>query len=224
MHCKHELAPMDLVPVLSFLMLGGKCRYCRKKLSWQYPAVELSAAVIFALFGLHYGAFAWSLVRDLFFVGVFIVIGLYDLKHYLILDRVIVPNLIIATVSAISFDVVRHCSVVSIHCQTGGGILAGLLVAGFFYAQYVLSGGKWIGFGDVKLAFLFGMVLGWPLAIVGLFVAYVAGAAAGVGLIAAGKKHLSSRLPFGTFLAASVIITLLYGPRLLNWYLNLIGY
>jgi prepilin signal peptidase PulO-like enzyme (type II secretory pathway) len=224
MHCKHELGPKDLVPVLSFALLGGKCRYCHKKLSWQYPAVELLTAIVFAAFGFHYGGFAWSLIRDLFFVGVFIVIGVYDLKHYLILDRVLVPNLIIATVAAISFDVVRHCGVTSIHCQTGGGILSGLLVAGFFYLQYVLSRGKWIGLGDVKLAFLFGMVLGWPLALVGLFIAYLAGAAVGLGLIAAGKKHLSSRVPFGAFLAAAVVITLLYGPRLLSWYLTTIGY
>jgi prepilin signal peptidase PulO-like enzyme (type II secretory pathway) len=219
------LAPIDLIPVLSFIMLGGRCRYCHKKISWQYPIVEILTAVMFVVFGWLY-AYSPSieLVYGLIFGSIFVVIGVYDLKHYLILDKVVFPALLSAFIFAILKDYTTGCSFVTLNCHLAGGVLAALIGSGFFYLQYAYSGGRWIGFGDVKLGLLLGMVVGWPNILALLFVAYLLGAFVGLGFVFAGKKHLSSKMPFGTFLTASAILTMMFGSDLINWYMGLIGY
>ena len=108
--------------------------------------------------------------------------------------------------------------------QLVSGILGAVLVSGFFYLQYLFSKGRWIGFGDVKFGLLLGSLFGFPLALLVLLLAYCSGAMVGVSLIALGKKKLSSKLPFGTFLGFSAIIVLLYGDQIWNWYMKLIGF
>ena len=222
-HCKHILAPLDLVPVFSFIFLRGSCRYCGKKISWQYPAVELFTATSFTLLALHYGLQItdYGLWFSLIFVSFLIVIAVFDLKHYLILDKVLLPASIIALIELIyqSFSL-HNFGLHSPLIQGGVGVL---IISGFFGLQYLVSRGRWIGLGDVKLGIFLGLVFGLGQSIMLLFVAYFVGAVVGVGLILLGKKHLSSRLPFGTFLAFSAIIMMLYGASLLHWYLGLIG-
>ncbi len=222
--CGHELAAIDLVPVLSYLALRGHCRYCKKKISWQYPAIELLTAIIFALLAAHAN---WNLtsilISQLIFACIFIVVAVFDLKHYLILDKVIFPAMGLALAFALYWDIQTSCGL-AWSCHTVGGLVAAVLVAGFFLMQYLISRGRWIGFGDVKLGLLLGLVLGLPLALVGLFLAYLVGAVTGVGLILAGHKTMSSRLPFGTFLCFSAILTILYGHPVLDWYLRLLGF
>ena len=223
-HCKHELSAADLFPVLSYVFLGGRCRYCRAKISMQYPIVELATGIIFlVLTSLNNYEIDFVLLRNLYFASVFIVIAIYDFKHYLILDKVVFPNLAIAFILNIILDVQAGCSGLSLSCLTFGGIVAAVAISGFFFLQHTVSKGRWIGFGDVKLGLLLGMVLGWPLGIVGLFLGYVLGALTGVSLILAGQKKMSSRLAFGTFLCFSGIMTMMYGRTLLDWYLTLIG-
>jgi leader peptidase (prepilin peptidase)/N-methyltransferase len=212
-NCGHTLAAYDLVPLFSFLFLGGKCRYCGKKISIQYPLVEFITGIVFVLVLLHYGlritdyGFWFQIIMACFLI----VIAIFDFKHYLILDKVIFPALGLVVVYNIW------------QSNFWMGLLSGFGVAGFFLLQYLISKGKWIGFGDVKFGLLLGNLSLWPQSLLVLFLAYMIGAMVGIVLIATGKKDLGSKLPFGVFLSLSAIIVMLAGERIMSWYLNLIG-
>jgi leader peptidase (prepilin peptidase)/N-methyltransferase len=223
-HCGHVLGAMDLIPVVSFIWLRGQCRYCHKKISWQYPIVELVTATVFLLIAGHFGfqvgepAF-WV---NLFFAAVLIVIGVFDFKHYLILDKVLLPVGILALLWNLYQDLSGAGPSFSGYLVLG--VVSGLGLAVFFGLQYVLSRGKWIGLGDVKLGWVMGNMLNWPLSLCMLMLAYFSGAFTGVILIGLGRKQMSSKLPFGLFLAFSGIITMLWGDKIVAWYLGLIGF
>jgi len=210
--CGKQIAWYDNIPILSFLMLRGKCRHCRKSISWQYPLIELTTAGVFLwlflIFGLTLDFFVFT-VLSCFLIVIFV----YDLLHYLILDEVVIPAAIFALFA---------------NLYTGHGfwnlILAVFLGGGFFLAQFLISKGRWIGGGDVRLGALMGLTLGFPMVLIALFVAYFAGAFTGLILIIFNHKKMSSKVPFGTFLTAATFITFLYGQQLLSWYLNLINY
>jgi leader peptidase (prepilin peptidase) / N-methyltransferase len=219
--CKKTLEARDLVPLFSFIFLGGKCRFCEKKISWQYPLVEFFTALVFFLLSLQY-----PLGIELFFFCILssflIVVAVYDYKHFLILDKVVFPGIAVALVFALLKDFTAGCWL-SLDCAVISGLLGVLSISGFFFLQYWYSKGRWIGFGDVKFGILLGLTVGFPLSIVLMFVAYMSGAVVGTALIAMDKKEMSSKLPFGSFLALSAIFTVLYGQAVLDWYLNLIG-
>ena len=212
--CHRELHALDLIPVISFILLRARCRYCHKKISWQYPLVELITAVTFVLLFWNYEfrITNYELWFNLILSCFFIVIAVFDLKHYLILDKIVFSALVLAIV----YNILRG--------QLFSGLLAGFGVAGFFLAQYLLSKGKWIGFGDVKFGLLLGNLAGWPASLLVLMLAYFLGAVIGIALIILGRKRLGSKLPFGVFLGASAIIVMLYGDLITNWYLRLIGF
>lgn len=210
-HCKHQLAFWDLIPVFSFLFLKGKCRYCQKTISCQYPLVEIATGILFVLF------FAIRLplidIREtglLIIIPFLIIIFIYDLKHYIIPDKVIYPAIGIALIFAL------------IHSLKLDLLLSALAAAVFFAAILLISRGKWMGAGDIKLAFLMGLVLGWPNILVALFLAFLTGAIIGVALIVFGRKTLKSEVPFGPFLVAGTFLALFLGENIINWYLSLI--
>ncbi len=201
--CKHILNWQDLIPVLSFLFLKGRCRYCQQKISLQYPLVELATGLIFILVILtpsNIYAYAYLLLMSCFLIIIFI----YDLKHYIIPDKVIYPAIAIALIFNFPFS-----------------ILSAFGAAAFFLAIVLISRGKWMGVGDIKLAFLMGLVLGFPNILVALFSAFLIGAIIGIGLIAAGKKTLKSEVPFGPFLVTGTFMAIFWGEKLINWYFNL---
>jgi len=202
--CKHKLGLFDLIPVLSFFLLERKCRYCQKPISWQYPLVELATGFLFVLcFLFHVPYFAFVIVSLL------VVVFVYDLKHY------IIPDKIVYFAIAVAF-IFNFQNLVSDYL-----ILSAIAAAAFFLSIVLLSRGKWMGMGDVKLAFLMGLLLGWPGIFVALFLAFFIGAILGVILIISGKKQLSSEVPFGPFLVTGTFIALFWGPDLINWYQNL---
>jgi leader peptidase (prepilin peptidase)/N-methyltransferase len=223
-HCKHELSPADLIPLFSFVFLRGRCRYCRKKISWQYPLVELFTGITFLLVGAKF-AFAFSFVDfwfQLTFICLLILIAVYDFKHYLILDKIVFP----AAALAVVYALIRSYSLGSfgIHSALIQGIIGIAIISGFFGLQFFISKGRWIGFGDVKFGLFLGMIFGLGMSLMLLFLSYCLGAIVGVLLIAMGKKDLGSKLPFGTFLGICGIIMILYGPRLVDYYLKLLGF
>src|SRR3989344_7355422 len=209
-HCGHRLVARDLIPLLSFIWLFGRCRFCGQKISWQYPAIEALTAGIFVLLYLKFGS-SLELAIAMFFASSLIVIAVFDFKHYLILDKVLLP----VGAAAIIWNFFGDSLV--------PGLVSGLGLALFFGLQYVLSRGRWIGLGDVKLGFVLGNILLWPLSLCMLMLAYFSGAVVGILLMALGKKQMSSRLPFGSFLAFSAIITMLWGDKIVAWYSGLIG-
>ena len=217
-HCKHQLSWLDLVPVASFLFLKGKCRYCHKRISTQYPIVELATGLIF-LFIFWFSGFywtlgigVWELVKLCFMLYVassLIVIFVYDLKYYLIPDSVLFPAILI-TFTYRFFQFLNFSNF----------IVAALIASGCFLFIFLISKGNWMGFGDVKLAILLGLLLGFPNILVGLFLSFFFGAIIGVALIYLNKKGLKSEVPFAPFLIAGTFIAIFLGQEIVNWYMH----
>jgi len=245
--CGHVLRWYDLIPILSFFVLRRRCRYCGQKISWQYPMVEITTASLFLLITNYQlpitnefkiSQFSNFLISDyiglifwLFIMSCLIVIFVYDLRHYLIPDKIIYPAIIISVLFR-AFEVLNfaHWNLFGIW-DLGFGIwknffiflLSAFGAAAFFLAVVLITRGRGMGLGDVKLAFLMGLVLGWPQILLALLLAFGSGAIVGVGLIIANRKTLKSQIPFGPFLAAGTIFTFLAGPYLINWYLSFFG-
>jgi len=215
-HCKHQLSWLDLFPVVSFIMLAGKCRYCQKTISWQYPAVEVVTAVVFALlvsqFWFPYWLYAVALLAV---ASALIVIFVYDFYYYLIPDKVLFPA------AAVMFSYRLFAWLANWDSLTNY-LVAALVAAGFFLAIFLVSRGRWIGFGDVKLAILLGLMLGWPNIIVGLWLSFLLGAVVGVAAMVASKKGMKSEMPFAPFLILGTFLALFWGQQLLQWYTQFI--
>lgn len=215
--CKHILAWYDLVPVISYLMLAGKCRYCKKVISIQYPLVELATALLFiAVFNFDH---ATKTIYLFITLSLFIIIFVFDLKHYIIPDKVVLPAIAISLIYNI-FLLLTNDITLRIFLNF---IYAGFFPALFFFLLFFLSQGKWMGFGDVKLALFMGLFLGFPKILVALFLAFMFGAIIGLGLIAFGNKTIKSELPFGPFLISGTILALFFGTSLINWYLSFLS-
>ncbi len=214
-HCKHQLSWQDLIPLLSFFVLKGKCRYCKKPISWQYPLVELATGILFILI-LNFSTRPGGVI--LFVVSCFlIIIFVYDLKHYIIPDKIIYPAIMVSGiwyfVSGIFLNLYTKYEILNTIYSAFGAVA-------FFLAIVLISRGKWMGVGDIKLAFLMGLILGFPNILAALFLAFLIGAIIGVGLIAAQKKTFKSEVPFGPFLVTGTFIALFWGETIINWYLN----
>ena len=219
-HCQHLLSWQDLIPVFSFFILGGKCRYCGKRISWQYPLVELATGILFLLIFIYFNNFLvtgywlpvtifWLLVTSFL-----IIIFVYDFKHYIIPDKVIYPAIVIAFI---------YNLITGYRLPVTGYLLAAFAAAGFFLFIVLISRGKWMGVGDIKLAFLIGLLLGWPNTLLALFLAFLIGAIIGLGLIILKKKTIKSELPFGPFLILGIYIAFFWGKEIINWYFGLFG-
>jgi len=211
--CKKQLVWNDLIPVFSFLSLKGKCRYCQKKISCQYPLIEILTGLVFLLI---FNQLQFSNLIGLLFlfyiVSSLIIIFVYDLKHYEIPDKVLIPAIIVALIYCIVFNFSGALN----------NLLAAFLAFSFFFSIFWFSKGKWMGFGDVKFAILIGLLLGTLNTLLALFLAFFFGAIIGIILMISEKKGLKSEIPFGPFLVSGTILALIWGPKIINWYLNLL--
>lgn len=222
-HCHHKLAPIDLIPVISWLMLRGRCRYCHKKIE-DSPLVELAVAAYFVssyllwpvALNTNYAVFDFALWL-VYGVGLAILFT-YDLKWYLLPDKVVWPLVGIGAIDFIARVLYLGYSPVQIAVELG---LSLVVVAGFYYVLHILSRGKWVGLGDVKLGIFIGLALGWQAALVSLFLANVIGCLVVIPGLLLGKLRRNSQVPFGPFLIAGFVIAGLYGQQLLDWYLGL---
>lgn len=217
--CHHELAAKDLIPVVSWLFLRGKCRYCGRPISVQYPLVELITAALFvfsyafwpfAYDGKGTTLFAFWLV---FLVGL-IALALYDIKWQLLPNKILFPLMYIAVVQSIVLLIfspsIRQLLSILFSALIGGGI---------FYVLFQISSGKWIGGGDVKLGTLLGLVLAnSSLMIMTIFTASLIGTAISLPFLISGRFNRKSRIPFGPLLIAGAIIARLFGASLITWY------
>ncbi len=219
--CQHTLAWYDLLPVISWLSLGGKCRYCHQPISWQYPLVELATAFLFVIsyafwpYSIHtpYSVVLFGLW--LIFVTGFMALMVYDLRWMILPNRLVFPLQVLA-VLYVAIQVVFGLG----GWQLAQGALLGVVCsAGLFYVLFQLSQGRWIGGGDVKLAVVLGLLLTGPLrALAMLFVASLLGSIVGIPLLLKGKAKRNTRLPFGPFLIVATIIVYLFGVGLIAWY------
>ncbi len=229
--CGHNLGFPDLIPVLSFVLLRGRCRYCGEKISYQYPLVELATGVVFLLifnyqFETGDGLSVFNvpgMLESLFLTIIFtllIVIFVYDLKHYIIPDRVIFPALGLAVAYRIFKGAGQGLEFVSL--EFWNPFLAGFGAGAVFLAIYLLSRGKWMGFGDVKLVLLMGLVLGFPKVVIAVFLASFIGSVIGSGLVFWGKKGWKSEIPFGPFLVTGCFIAFLWGDFIIQTYFDIL--
>lgn len=226
--CQHILTWKDLIPVFSFIFLKGKCRYCQQKISWQYPLVELATAFIFSLIFFQNYITLYSSIWKVAFYWIFssflIVIFVYDLKHYIIPDRVIYPALGITFLYQIISNFQFPISITSFQFLLTNlylPFLSALGAAIFFLIIILISHGQWLGIGDLKLAFLMGLFLSFPNILVALFSAFFLGAIIGIGLIIARKKTMKSPLPFGPFLVTGTFTAFFWTEKIINWYFHL---
>ncbi len=218
-HCHHTLGWQDLLPVFSWLSLGGKCRYCKKPISWQYPVVELLTAILFIVSYIFWpsGLGTQSAVQLglwlVILVG-FMALIIYDLKWMLLPDRIVFPlqglaalSVFVAFIANPSLEILQAAAL---------GVLCS---AGLFYALFQVSDGKWIGGGDVKLGVVLGLLLGGPVnALLMLFIASSIGSLIGLPLMLQGKTKRNMRIPFGPCLIVATIIVYLFGASLIAWY------
>lgn len=223
--CKHNLSALDLIPVWSFLFLRGRCHYCRKKISWQYPIVEVVTGIIFALGFLVLGLslnFIFFTIYTSFLIAIFVL----DYTKYIIPDFLSIPASTAALIGStvINFSGAKTISFSAFSALLGNLAIAVLIGGGFFLLQFLISRGRWVGGGDIRLGAVMGLMLGFPNIIAALGIAYVIGALWGIGLIILKRKTIKGVLPFGTFLTISTIICLLWGDEIVNGYLGFIGF
>mgnify|MGYP003970039189 FL=1 len=210
--CNIELSWRDNIPVISFIVLKKQCRHCKKSISWQYPIIELWTMFAFIYtFVTHDLQFTPELVRDGYIVILLTFIFVYDLKYQYILDKITLPAISILIVVNLIFSWMSPTNML-ISIAVGGG---------FFLLQYVVSKGRWIGGGDIRLGVLMGVILGWPYVIVGIFLAYIIGLITVTPLLLARKKHMGEQIPFGTYLSVATLICMFHGEYLLTTYLSL---
>lgn len=208
--CGQKITWFDLIPILSFLKLKGRCRYCQQKISWQYPLVELATGILFAVafltlnYPVIYNNYFLLLLRSWFLITVLIFIFVYDLKYWLVEDKIVLP-------AALIIFIINFFSGYSFLNLA----LAGIIGIGFFTLQYLITQGKGIGAGDLRIGLFIGLGLGWPEILIALSISYLIGSLVALFFLISGRKKMTSRIPLGPFLSLGTIITLFYGEKIL---------
>lgn len=215
--CRRQIAWYDNVPLLSYFLLGGKCRHCRKPIKLEYPLTELIIGIefvwIYWLLKINFNFFNWLeggysfalLVYWLILFSGIITIAIYDFKYMLIPDQILWP---LIGVAFMRLFISQNWIVV----PTAFGSMA------FLGCLHLITKGKGMGWGDVQLGFLLGLVLGWPLIAVAYVVAFLTGAISGAILIMFKQKTLKTKIAFGPFLIIGLAVAKLWGWPLWQWY------
>jgi len=278
--CGQILVWYDLIPIISFFILRARCRSCKEKISWQYPLVEAATGALFVgIFNFQFSISNEFSISNfqilnlitfcylLIVVCCLIIIFVYDLRHYLIPDKVLFPA-IGAMLAYRIFIAFANFNPPSPLLEWGGNaftplvkggagglsyfgsfFLSAFVAAAFFLFLVLITRGRGMGIGDIKLSFLLGLILGWPQILIALFLAFFMGAVIGIFMIygppasawlrqvlnflpknsspafpifgANWKKTMKSKIPFGPFLIASALIALFWGQQIINWYRGL---
>jgi len=212
--CNRRLAAKDLIPIFSYLWLRGRCRYCGAAIPRRILWVELGTAILFGLACWRYGV-SVELAVALFYICIFVVLMVIDWEKGLILNKIVFPALAAAIVISAAFSLfLPDVEIVPFigRAAIGGGI--GLVL--FLLIVIVSRGG--MGWGDVKLAALIGLVTGFPLVFIALLIGVILGGVTAALLLLFKIKKRKEAIPFGPFLAIATIVTLLWGSNIADWY------
>jgi leader peptidase (prepilin peptidase)/N-methyltransferase len=213
-HCNQKIKFYDNIPVLSFLLLRGKCRHCKGRISLRYPLVELLTAVSFLLLYSQY-SLSFFFFASCLFACALIALGFIDFYHQILPDEITLPGLLLALIYSL-FRTDLNLRQALIGAVAGAGFLL------FIYAAYyLLRKQEGLGLGDVTMMLLIGAYLGWRQAFFTLILASFVGALVGIFFILYKKKDFQYSLPFGTFLAPTAFAALLWGERIIDAYLSL---
>jgi leader peptidase (prepilin peptidase) / N-methyltransferase len=211
--CRRPLRPYENVPLVSWLVLRGRCRTCQAPISLMYPMVELSTSLVFLGSYLAYGPGGLLAVRLAFGCAMIVLFGI-DLRHRILPDRITLPGIIAGIAASAMLPPGLVPSLLG--AVAGGGVL--FLIA---EAYYRVRGHEGLGMGDVKMLAMIGAFLGWQSMLVSLLLASIAGSIIGVGMMVIGRGGMKSALPFGTFLALGALVASVVGDQLFVWYLSL---
>ena len=207
-HCGHTLKWFELIPLVSFVWLLGRCRRCKKTINWQYPAVEFLTAAMFISLTIHFGA-TWLGLASFIVGSLMLTIAVYDLRWSMLPDIFSIvlslSGLIVAWLMKLPWPDILF------------GLFGGLT---FFGLQYILSRRRWVCSGDILLGGALGMLLGWRLLALGLLLAYLSGAIAAIILLIIQQRKTSSAIAFGPFLIIGGYLAWLWGPQMIDWYFN----
>ena len=231
--CDAQIRRRDNIPVLSWLILRGKCRDCGAPISARYPAVELGTGVFFAAVtwwllastdeiatGYMIAATALALAAFLFLAAISVALGLIDIDTHTLPNRIVYPSFIVAGVLLVASAVVSGDYFAVARCAIG----AGALFSAYLVMALLYPGG--MGFGDVKLAALLGLYLGflgWPQLVVGAFAPFFIGGLFSIALVVLKKAGRKSRIPFGPWMLVGTWVGIFAGAPVAGWYLRLVG-
>lgn len=225
LECSHKLAWYDLLPLISWLSTSGKCRYCRHSIGHFEPLIEIGVAAFFVLsFAFWPGGVDSSLgivQFGLWLVGgvMLSIMFVYDMKWFLLPDRVVFPYIMLGIVTA-AFTVYNSPDVTVALFSVAGSVF---VLSGIYLALYLLSKGAWIGFGDIKLGLALGLMLGdWKLALVALFTANLIGCIIVIPGLVTKRLSRTTQVPFGPMLIGGFILTALFGWQVIDWYSQLV--
>jgi len=226
--CKKTIAPYDLIPVLSYILLKGKCRYCHKKLSIQYPLIELLTGVIFTLI-VYFSPFARPLLEGQFFIPHMVQLGIYlaaascfvviffaDVKYQIIPDEMQVGLLVLVLFQKI-IDTVTVM-------QLGSSLFAAMVTMAPILFLYLITRGRGMGFGDVKLSFIVGFLLGIKGGLSALYIAFVLGAVVGIYFLILKKKKMKSKIAFGPFIVLGTVMIILFQQEVFDLVKRIYGF
>ena len=216
-NCNTRLKPLDLVPILSWTLLRGKCRYCGQKISPRYALVELLTGTLFVLVYIVYGPNIITLYYSLL-VSLLVIITFIDLDYYIIPDELV----IFGSVGAVIFNIlgqgisIKDSLLAGLIC--GGGMLVLIYLIELIIKKEVMGG------GDIKLFGMVGLFLGIKLGLLTILLSVYVGAIYGVATIIYSKikkKEFNSMIPYGPFISVGALISILYGTNIINWYIGL---
>lgn len=227
--CKKKIFWYDNIPLLSYILLRGRCRSCGKEISPSYPLVEFLTAIQFvwvgfiiqknlAFLGQFEGFYSFFyLVYLIFIFYILLGITIADFKHYLVPDSLVIPGIVVSALFVLT-------SYNFIYGDYKSYFLSGLGAAGFFASLILITRGKGLGWGDVKLGLLMGLFLGWPKILVAVYLAFLTGSLVGVILILAGKKKFGQTIPFAPFLVWGTLLAFFWGKELFLVGARLLGF
>jgi leader peptidase (prepilin peptidase)/N-methyltransferase len=216
--CQQRLPARDLVPVFSYLWRRGRCRYCRAPIPRRVFWVEIGSGLLFAFIYWHYGL-GVELAIAAFYCCLFIVLGVIDLEHRLILNKIVYPAAVVALIISL-----LHPPPVAAASPPWPEMVSGMIggAIGFVFLMVpAVINPRGMGWGDVKMAGLIGLATGFPLVLVALVSGAVLGGLVAVALVLLKKKKRQETIPFGPFLSLAAIISLFWGNNIFNWYLGL---
>jgi len=213
-HCDYTIRYYDNIPIVSYLLLGGKCRSCGEPISIQYPVVELLNGLLTLLLFMKFGPTPTFAVLFLLCTAL-VVITFIDLEHQIIPDVISLPGIVVGFACSFVLPWLSWSDSL-IGILLGGGSL--LIVA---YGYQFLTGKDGMGGGDIKLLAMLGAFLGWRSVLFIIFAASLVGSIIGVSVMLAKGKDGKLAIPFGPFLAAGAVLYIFYGRQIITWYLSL---
>ena len=227
LHCGHTLAWYDLLPLVSWISTGGKCRYCHTPIGWFEPLIEIGMALAFVVSFLLWPMPLQTTLQiaqfTLWLVALVLLVILfaYDLKWFLLPDKIMMPLIGIAGLIALT-----HIAMAG--TDTGMALMSILggaaILSGLYLALWLISKGAWIGFGDVKLGLALALILGdWMLAFLALFAANFIGLVIVLPGLLLGKISRTARIPFGPLLIIGGVVVMLFGSEIVGWYTSGLG-